>query len=278
MTYQERIITCGEQNHLVGIVTEPLHPTNGLAPTVIFLTAGLLNKTGPFRMHTSLARRFATLGLRSCRFDQSGRGDSDAPQSHENELQRARGDISAIMKALESEKSKNFILCGLCSGADDILLTMAEDPRVVGAVFFDAMCHPTLRFLFDRYILRALSLSRWRRLCATILSKFFSTSSPQANSEDLYSRAFPPSSVIKKQLSTFLSRKSKLLFLFTGGITEYMTYEHQFRDAYGPFDIEDRITITYFPKADHTYSSVAARDAMFGSFEGWVTKNFCEKD
>ena len=277
MTPRESIVVAGDQKHLLGILTEPEYATAVGAPTVLFLTAGLLHKPGPFRMHTTLARRLAVHGIRSCRFDQSGRGDSDRPGTQESDLQLAHSDISSIMTALEGNDKKTFILCGLCSGADDILLTMSEDSRIVGAVFFDAICHPTPRFLFDRYVRRAFSLGRWIRLGKRWLSKWWGTSAEQTNSEDLYSRTFPPRSKITQCLTSFLRRRAKLLFVFTGGITEYMTYQNQFRDAYGSFDNDECLSTVYFPEADHTYSHIAARNKMMAQVEHWVLRSFVDE-
>lgn len=63
---------------LVGVLSRPRQIVAG-RPAVILLNAGLVQRSGPFRVYAQLARALASCGFVVLRFDLSGRGDSASP-------------------------------------------------------------------------------------------------------------------------------------------------------------------------------------------------------
>jgi pimeloyl-ACP methyl ester carboxylesterase len=102
---------------------------------VLFITAGLRYRIGPYRQYVRFARRFCQAGFYVLRFDAPGIGDSEG---HFKDLLQYRQHIVE-----NPEITNNIIdffmavagvdrvgLFGLCGGAYDALLTGAANPRV----------------------------------------------------------------------------------------------------------------------------------------------------
>lgn len=136
---KEGVIRFGAGDALVGILTEPdMVPAAGPFPGFVLINAGVVHRVGPNRLYVKTARRLAALGYPVLRFDLSGIGDS-----------RARSDAIGFEKSVVSETAEamavlkcrlgveQFILAGICSGADISFLTAREHPEVVGVVLIN---------------------------------------------------------------------------------------------------------------------------------------------
>jgi alpha-beta hydrolase superfamily lysophospholipase len=91
----------------------------GGAPTVVFLTAGLLHRCGPARMWTDLARRWAALGVPSIRVDVSGGGHSGTRPGQTPHLvmaPEAIDDLARIAEGLGSADGSGLVYVGLSTG------------------------------------------------------------------------------------------------------------------------------------------------------------------
>jgi pimeloyl-ACP methyl ester carboxylesterase len=122
---------------LFGIMTEA--STGSAGPTVLFMNVANEHRVGPNRMWVDLARRWATYGIRCCRFDQSGMGDS--PVRHaDQEPWVGRGpeafdDVTDATRGLSPEDPSNVVLVGLCSSAYQALDSAFEvQPKGVIAI------------------------------------------------------------------------------------------------------------------------------------------------
>jgi pimeloyl-ACP methyl ester carboxylesterase len=112
----ERAVWLSEVS-MFGIVTEPEERL--VAPSILLLNVGNDWHVGPNRLWVDLARRWASMGFRCVRFDQSGLGDSPARPGkppHVVRLPEAFEDVEAAQDALEPEDPTNVIMVGLCSG------------------------------------------------------------------------------------------------------------------------------------------------------------------
>lgn len=103
---------------LFGVLAEPAGWTGGR--TVVLLSAGLIEHTGPARMWVELARTWAMEGVRSVRVDASGVGDSplrpSQPQKRAMDADKLL-DIDEIARALGDPPGSELVLVGLSSGA-----------------------------------------------------------------------------------------------------------------------------------------------------------------
>jgi hypothetical protein len=104
---------------LFGVVTEV--PGRAGGPTVLFLNVANEHRLGPARLWVDLARLWAPLGVRSCRVDLSGLGDS--PTRHPGQPRfvtrapEAFDDVQDACRALSPDDPSNVVLVGLCASA-----------------------------------------------------------------------------------------------------------------------------------------------------------------
>ena len=170
----EKAVLFGPNRSLVGIVSEAEgQAVGGGRPAVILLNSGPLHRVGPFRLYVTVARRLAAAGLTVLRMDLSGKGDSEPRRDKRSARERVEEDVRAGMKLLsETRDSDQFVLMGLCSGADDSIEVAAKEPSVVGAVLLDGYGYRTLGYYVRYYGPRMLRLSVWKHFfMRTLLQK-----------------------------------------------------------------------------------------------------------
>lgn len=133
----ERARRFGDDNTLVGIVTEPAPGTPPQA-AVILLNAGVVHRVGPNRMHVEIARGLAAAGFLAVRVDLSGLGDSESRRDNTPFERAAVLETQGIMSALAADYGvSRFVTAGLCSGAVVAFNTAVADERVRGAVLIN---------------------------------------------------------------------------------------------------------------------------------------------
>ena len=134
----EHAFLFGDDQGLVGVITDPAGRQDSQRPGVILLNAGVIHRVGPSRLYVHLARELAGVGCVAARFDHSGIGDSatrrdDAPFDVSSILE-----VRAAMDALqESRGIDRFVLIGLCSGAVTAFDAAGVDSRVAGIVMIN---------------------------------------------------------------------------------------------------------------------------------------------
>lgn len=158
MTYTEhvKLMSC-QGDGLAGVLALPQHPSDA---AVVIVVGGPQYRVGSHRQFVLLARRLASQGIATLRFDCRGMGDSGGAQrSFEDVSADIDCAISALMDAVPA--IRRVALWGLCDGASAALLYLDErvDPRVHG------LC------LVNPWVRSAVSLARthiehhyWRRL------------------------------------------------------------------------------------------------------------------
>ncbi|MBB5441230.1 pimeloyl-ACP methyl ester carboxylesterase [Pedobacter sp. AK017] len=127
---KEEVITLN-QSSVIGIISYSASLTN--LPVVVFINAGLIHRVGPNRIYVKLARQLAARGHHVFRFDYNGRGDSLL-----NSDQQGDTDIPIVLNYLEKKlKRKEFILAGMCSGAEASYHSATADGRVKGIIMIN---------------------------------------------------------------------------------------------------------------------------------------------
>lgn len=94
-------------------------PAQAAAPVVLFCSSGGTTHVGPNRMWVSLARRWAALGVRCVRMDESGWGESPVRPGQRPRVVRppeAFDDVAMVAAAIDADP-RQLVLVGLCSGA-----------------------------------------------------------------------------------------------------------------------------------------------------------------
>ena len=112
----------GTDERLFGIVTMPENmPKEAQRRAFIFLNCGSEHHSGPHRMYTILARKCASFGTLSFRFDIEGIGDSVTTGRNEDNNSYSPVALEDIDQALsflrEEYDCTEFILIGICAGA-----------------------------------------------------------------------------------------------------------------------------------------------------------------
>jgi hypothetical protein len=265
---KESVVTFGEDVSLVGVLCEPEERAPN-AVVVVMSNVGLNHRVGPSRVWVELARRLAKEGIPSFRFDASGLGDSAPRHDRLDDVERAVLDLRTALDWLSANVGDGFVLVSLCSGTDNAHPISARDARVKAAIFIDGYNYPTLRFHFERDVLRWVSPHRWRRfLRRRFPEKFGLEVDARGRPDEIFKREFPERSRFENDLATMVDRGMHLLFIFSGE-TNY-AYRDQFWDWLERKDWNGRITVEYRPRANHTFTFLEERSALLELVVRWI--------
>ena len=247
----EQAIIFGKYNHLVG-VENIIASDQEKNTAMILITAGMLNSVGPFRMYIDIAQKLSEQGISSLRFDLSGIGESLGVGATGKSIDRAADEVTEAMDYLsEKHNIEEFILFGLCSGADDGVQTALKDDRVKGVIALDGVGYKTLRFQLTSiplFIKRMLKLEKWVNKFRNLVNAQIAPAS-LASGGDV--REFPDT---PKQAShdfqQLVDRGTQLHFIYTGG-TDYYNYTQQFYDMLPGVNWKNTESTAFFPDMDH---------------------------
>ncbi len=273
---RERILKCGSGNALVGVLSEPerLDPSR---PAIIVLNSGIVHRIGTCRFSVKAVRLLAELGLAGVRFDLSGIGDSDVRRDDKPFEESAPAEVQDVMNYVEKHrKVREFILMGLCSGADVAYETAKKDDRVVGIVQIDPYHYKDWRYYAHRFGPSMMSWTKWRNLLARVVTR--QPPLPAAATDDdrelpEYMRVFPPQRDVEAGLRDLNARDVKILAFFTNGADHY-SYSDQFRQNFGSIDFSDRLRVEFVPEADHMVTGLREQAQFLNILKEWVATHF----
>lgn len=273
----ESVCQFGTDDSLVGILTQPEENQRNSGPVVVLLSAGLLHRVGPFRLYTSLARELARFGVSSLRFDLSGVGDSGPSRMAASIEERTLADISAAYSYLEEEYGvEQFVVGGLCSGADDAFRAALADERVVGSFQLDGLGYRTKRYygghVLKHYLPRLASADKWKKLVAKTGEKSQEESlvSSLGGSEDLH-RLMPSQAEAKSGLAEMVQRGQQSLLIYTGGASAYYNYPGQIYDSFPELRGCNTVNECFMPESDHTFMLKRDREKVLDVLSNWYT-------
>ena len=272
---REKALTFGPAN-LVGILTEP-DPSVAVpgAPAVVILNSGIMHRAGASRLYVQVARALAAEGLCSLRFDFSGIGDSEVRRDSIPIEERFTLETREAMDYLETMTgAEQFIVGGLCSGADGAFWAGLDDERVVGVWQIDGFCYRTLGYKVRRYGPRLLNPNAWLHSIRARLPK--PTDDEPEEQDDVfvkpeYRRVFPPRDVVGEGLAKLLERDVALYFFFTGGLEEY-GYAKQHEETFPELDLGRRAHIFHIGEATHLVSELEHQRAFLADLRSWATR------
>jgi len=269
---KERAFTFGTNQILMGILTEPTEARAG-APAVVISNVGLHPRAGAHRAWVGISRALAKLGFTTLRFDINGLGDSEMRRDSRNELERAVVDLGEAFDFMQAKRGFNrFVLIGMCSGVDPVHRVAAVDGRVVGAIFLDGYTYETPRSKFRWKVGRHFTKDGFLRTLRRQLPR--TDADTVSESAQIFVREYPEVTVFAADLEHMLSRGTKLLFIYTGGLWMYFNYREQFFDMLAPKRFEGRVDVELRPEADHTYLLPAERARMIERVSGWISNAF----
>ena len=276
---REKAVQFGKTASLVGVLTEPL-PGTALAgaPAVVWLDSGILHRVGACRLYVRIARKLAARGITSLRFDFSGLGDSEQRKDTLRFEESAIVETREAMDWLAQTKGvKEFVLAGLCSGADMAHETALADERVVALGMMDAWAYRTRRYVVRHYGRRALDPKAWATRVKMLLGgrgAAHPDAMPNVEGADFeipkYVREYPPQERIRGDLVKFMSRGMRLLQVFSGGQGYLYNYRGQYRESFAGVAFADRLQEEYIAEADHIFTGLEHQKQVIDMFERWA--------
>lgn len=281
---REKAVRFGKTKSLVGIVTEASSGGRDDGPAVILLNSGILHHVGACRLHVKLARTLAPAGYTVMRFDHSGIGDSDARRETLPFEKSAVLDVQEAMDYLTATRGvREFVLMGLCSGADMSFKVAGADSRVVGMMQLDAWAYRTLGYWARHYGNRVLKLSVWKHWLRRKLAAVFRRSDTEGTAPSRpgaeavtpeYRRVFPPREVVATDLRTLLQRGVRFFNVFSGGQEEHFNHRGQYRAAFRSVDFRDQLRVEYLPDADHLFTGLDHQQFVAGAAAEWMSRHW----
>ena len=275
----ERVVWFGDEENLVAIVSEP-SPTRPV-PGVLILNAGVLHRVGPHRLHVHLARSLAARGHRVARLDLSGIGDSRTLPSRMTFRESSVADIRTTLDSLAAEGDcTDFILFGICSGADNALAAAQVDPRIRGLVLVDPPAYATsgskLRHARGRleggrawlHLPMRVALAVLRRSVKVLNRKLFKTRSSVLAAEG--GRELPPMEEYRRQLNALVQRDIRILAIYSGVLGARYNHEDQLFEAFP--ELKGKVDCVYFPDANHTFTELSAQTALQACVLSWFSR------
>ena len=283
----ETFVSLGPAQSLVGVLTEPAAMVDGDVPAVMIPNAGITHRSGPFRLHTEVARRLAALGYPCLRMDLAGVGDSPVRSDNVPEQEGTLQDARLVMHFLNSRLgTKRFVLFGLCSGADDSHLVAVRDDRIVGLVALDAFAYPSMLQLSLRQVGRLAGQPRhvYQKASAALRSSpigrivlgpidGLQAETKREERFQSFQRDFPPRAQVGAEIEALLRRGVQSLYIYSGGYKLY-NYTKQFFDDFPNVRHHAGLEVEYFKDADHTYMLMADREQLLNRIERWMTAHF----
>jgi hypothetical protein len=147
-----------------------------------------------------------------------------------------------------------FMLFGLCSGADDAVVAALEDTPIVGVSLTDGCGYRTPRhsvgFVWRKYVPKIFTLRKWWDLVIGVLKKQDKSTLIMPQGLDI--REFPDQEQSVREITMLIDRGVKLQFCYTNGVIDYYNYERKFYDMFPTLQSRDEISVSYHPQWNHT--------------------------
>lgn len=258
---KEKILRFGPTRGLTGVLSLPDTVDAGV-PGVVFLNSGILHHVGPSRLYVRLARLLAEEGHVTFRFDFSGIGDSESRSDTLSFSDSAPREAADAMDLLQKKYGiDDWILIGLCSGADMAYKVALEDDRVVAMVQLDSYAYRTPGYYLRRYGPKLLDP---RAYLASFLGRRRNAERARQRAESgesytppEYRRIFPPREEVEAGLSTLVERKVRMLNIFSDQQVEHINHGAQYAKAFPSIDFGDLLTVEYVNHSTHTFTDLS---------------------
>ena len=271
-TVKEEPLQLGDGGRLFAIATEPA-ARDPARPIFVFLSAGLLHRVGPSRVHVTVARALAAQGFSSLRVDLSGKGDSPGRGSMPNR-QSVAADFDDIRAGLRSRYDDYaLVLAGLCSGADNAIRLCLTEPRVQGLLLLDPICFPDAGFRARNLGAKWLDPRRYLRSAVRRVRGEGPTERGRPNEPEgdpVMLRDLPTEDQVREAFSCIRDRGGRVLSIFTQYALSYYNSAGQLRsvlnvDGYAGFSTE-----LFWPDVEHTYKLAVQRDRLRAQVLAWA--------
>jgi hypothetical protein len=264
----------GEDGRLFGILTTPTAPARSVRdmPVFVFLSAGLLHRVGPARLHVRLARELARMGFSSFRVDLAGIGDSQKRSGLTNQ-ESVTADYEEIIRVLETRVARlSIVMGGLCAAADNAIRLTITDQRVVGMLLLDPVCFG------DDGVRASAVVARYfnpRRYSAWLKRRFKAVSVPFRERwkriDALTFRDIPTQEQLRAAFEAIRQRDGRVLSVFTQyALHNYYDRRGQLARVVGVDGYQDFCTELFWPQAEHTFMLEVHRRQLIEKVKDWA--------
>jgi dienelactone hydrolase len=262
----EIAVSLGPQKNLIGVLTPPSAPSQGLA--VLCLNAGVVHRIGPHRISVKVARRLAAHGYTVMRFDISGVGDSRSPHTAVSFGEQAIRDIRAVMDYLEREHGlQAFALWGICAGAENAYAVALADGRVKGIFLFDGYAYATLRSRLIEQVrrVRSISLKKVKRRLVRLLS----AEDPGKQQPPQPTLPPPTREQFARDMQVLIERGVRVSMAFFA--KRGYVYPGQMRDAFKRYPFVEQVVCHYVMESDHLVTPLVAQRRVSTLIDDWIS-------
>ena len=284
--YLEQATLIGGSPELVSVITQPAASVQSAQRTgVIILGAGLVHRVGPNRMTVRTARCLAELGYIVARFDHRGIGDSGSRQDNTPFAESAVEEAREVMDFLSRHHAVDeFVLMGICSGAETALRTGYVDHRVTGVGLINGggqgygdawESYEFVRGEARQYLNRSLfSLDSWwraltgriqyRRLLAVLLRR-------------IRNRLAPPKVVLEasqqaaSDIQKLLGRGVRILWLQSQGDFSRDYFDTMFGGDEQSLLEAGNVRVETIAFTDHTLTDSHGQKRLLSLVEEWLS-------
>ena len=282
---KERVVQFGPEQTLLGIETEAAgNVADPARPTWIFLNAGVVHRVGPHRLTVNLARRISLAGYPTLRFDLSGLGDS-RPRNGVTFEHTAVQDVCDAMDHLQhTTRVQRFVLCGLCSGADNAIRVALIDRRVAAIALVDPYAYRTARSRLNWFLQRARgsgTLGRFagrtaHALMRTVRQRLLPDSDDAQPAPDLKSlaRERPSRGALAARMNFIVDQATQVFLVYSGGSTDEYNYAGQFNDAFRWYGLAGRVRTEYLAICNHTFTELEHQRLLGDLLMAWAEELF----
>jgi hypothetical protein len=174
----------------------------------------------------------------------------------------------------EEKKSSQFIIFGICTGADHAHRAMVEHEDIVGAVMIDGYCYPTFKYYFNLYSKKLFRWSSWRtfaKLAYKRLSAIFEEKAEENIFESFnFEWVLPKREKVSEDYETFISRKAFLLNIFTASWP--YNYVEQLSDSLPTVKFGKNISAVYLENAEHIFPLAEDRKLLSNTITDWLKR------
>ncbi len=288
----ETVARLGDTRSIVGILTEPQERRRQRhLPAMIILNAGFIHRVGPNRIHVKLARKLASAGLCTLRFDLSGIGDSERRKDNmPGEISSVHETQQAIDYVESTQGIGRFLLAGICSGADTAVTTACHDKRVVGVAavngtFMDkTQPHHVNRFLENRirrryYRKYSLDPHRWWKLLAgrTHRHNFIRSFLGRIQNLRATRPAFvPPPVDTSAECRLLLDRGTHLFLIYSEGSSALDAFHLTLEPGLAAWRSSRKLTIEIVKDADHVFTLLWSQELLIDLVRQWACGTWVE--
>lgn len=272
-----------EGEDLVGIVAAPIQPSSQPSSHgvgVVIVVGGPQYRAGSHRQFTLLARRLATAGFATLRFDYRGMGDSSgAARTFEDVAPDLRAAIDALLR--HGPQLRSVVLWGLCDAASAAMLYAPTDARVSGLALVNPWARGSDTYartqLKHYYLQRLMSADFWRKVLrggfnvrragADLRSNISQATTAQAGG-DYRGRMLDAMQQFKGSALLLLGAQDLTGQEFELYLNAQLNHQPQRRSRW------QQVQRVQIAEADHTFSRAAWHKQMEDATADWLNQQY----